>query len=231
MKKHIRLWLVFGVTVLAAIALAACGASSATGTPAPTATPGSGTQVSASPHLKVGQHATIDNVWLITVNDVQSAVGVTQGSTELTSLAMGPGRGPSRPASMSPAVRSGSTGPGYMSPGVGPGAPELGHMGPGAGWADHPESNHMYLMLEIALKNISAQAQTAPSLSQFTLWDTARQRCAPTFAGASPHVMVPPGGTIQGFAQYEAPTAMRHFTYMFTAPHMSDGQAIWDIDL
>jgi hypothetical protein len=96
-----------------------------------------------------------------------------------------------------------------------------------------PAANHVYLVIDVTLKNISTQEQQAYS-AQFTLRDATGQQYTETFFDSSltsPNGKVEADGLLRGQLSYEVPTSQKHFTLAFEASLTETGQTIWDIDV
>ena len=90
----------------------------------------------------------------------------------------------------------------------------------------------VFLVFQVAAKNISSQEQNISSALQFTLLDTTGQKYDITIdpnAGATLDGKVEAGQTLKGAVAYEIPKATHHFNFEFQADITSPGQTIWDI--
>jgi hypothetical protein len=95
-----------------------------------------------------------------------------------------------------------------------------------------PKSGNVYLIVTIAVKNISQEEQNISSLAQFHLQDASGQEYTATIdpdAGATLDGKVEAGSPRRGVIVYEVPKAVKGFTLGFEADLASSGQTIWDI--
>jgi hypothetical protein len=89
-----------------------------------------------------------------------------------------------------------------------------------------------YLILQIAVKNISNQEQTISSLIQFHLQDATGQEYQVVIdpdAGATLDGKVEAGSPKKGSIVYQIPKNVRALTLGFEANVIESGQTLWDI--
>jgi hypothetical protein len=98
---------------------------------------------------------------------------------------------------------------------------------------DTPKTGHVFLLIDVTVKNTSSQEQDVSSLVMWTLRDTSGQAISPTittFAPPAPDGKVEAGNQIRGTLAYEVPTSQHTFTLAFI-PDLTSGQTIWDISI
>lgn len=94
-----------------------------------------------------------------------------------------------------------------------------------------PAQGTTYLVINVTLKNISAQEQSVSSFLQFSLKDQTGQQYTEAivdFAHA-PDGKVEPGDMLRGNFVYQVPTSLHQFTFAFQADITRPGQTLWDI--
>jgi hypothetical protein len=98
---------------------------------------------------------------------------------------------------------------------------------------DTPKPGDVYLLIDVTMKNISSQEQTASSLFMWTLRDTSGQEYTEAIMASttSPDGKVEAGSQIRGTLVYEVPASLHAYTLAFDADLMSQGQTIWDISV
>jgi len=95
-----------------------------------------------------------------------------------------------------------------------------------------PKVGNTYLVIDLTLKNTSAQAQTVSSLVDFALKDATGQKYDESITsgtGTSPDGTVEAGGLLRGQLVYEVPQAQQHFVFAFQPDFTSTDQTLWDI--
>jgi Domain of unknown function (DUF4352) len=96
-----------------------------------------------------------------------------------------------------------------------------------------PKSGHTYLVIDLTMKNISAQEQNVSSLISFNLLDSTGQKYTETITTMSdihpPDGKVEAGSPLRGQLVYDVPTSTKDYTLSFQADILSSGQTIWDI--
>jgi Domain of unknown function (DUF4352) len=94
----------------------------------------------------------------------------------------------------------------------------------------HPKAGHVFLSVNVSMKNISSSQQAASSLIQYSLRDTAGQQYNETIAtnATSPNGPVNAGEPLKGTLTYEVPTSTKSFVLGFVAT--PGGQQVnWNI--
>jgi hypothetical protein len=94
-----------------------------------------------------------------------------------------------------------------------------------------PAEGATYLVIDVTLKNISAQEQGVSSFLQFSLKDQTGQQyneAIVDFAHA-PDGKVEAADVLRGKLVYQVPTSLHQFTFAFQADITRPGQTLWDI--
>ena len=98
-----------------------------------------------------------------------------------------------------------------------------------------PKSGNTYLIIDLTMKNISAQEQDVSSLISFNLQDSTGLKYTETLTTMSdihpPDGKVEAGAPLRGQLVYEVPISMKDYTLSFQADITSSGQTIWDIHM
>jgi len=98
-----------------------------------------------------------------------------------------------------------------------------------------PKSGNTYLIIDLTMKNISAQEQDVSSLISFNLQDTTGLKYTETITTMSdihpPDGKVEAGAPLRGQLVYEVPISMKDYTLSFQVDITSSGQTIWDIHM
>jgi flagellar basal body-associated protein FliL len=96
-----------------------------------------------------------------------------------------------------------------------------------------PKSGNTYIIIDLSMKNISAQEQDVSSLISFNLLDSTGQKYTEAITTMSdihpPDGKVEAGAPLRGQLVYEVPLSMKNYTLSFQADITSSGQTIWDI--
>jgi Domain of unknown function (DUF4352) len=96
-----------------------------------------------------------------------------------------------------------------------------------------PKSGNTFLIIDLSMKNISAQEQNVSSLISFNLQDNTGQKYTESLTTLSdvhpPDGKVEAGAPLRGQLVYEVPISMKTYTLSFQADFTSAGQTIWDI--
>lgn len=94
-----------------------------------------------------------------------------------------------------------------------------------------PQAGNTFLIIDVTLKNTSAQEQDLSSLLQFTLKDSTGQKYdqSLTAGGTPPDGKIAAGDQARGQIAYEVPASAHDFTLAFEADITSSGQTIWDL--
>jgi hypothetical protein len=93
-----------------------------------------------------------------------------------------------------------------------------------------PKPGNTFLLIEIAMKNISSQQLTASSLIQYTLRDTTEQTYSETPLSnmPSPDGTVQAGADLKGTLVYEVPATIHTYTLSFISS-VGRPPVIWDV--
>ncbi|WP_052887746.1 DUF4352 domain-containing protein [Thermogemmatispora carboxidivorans] len=98
----------------------------------------------------------------------------------------------------------------------------------------HPKTGNTYLLIDVALKNLSNSEQTVSSAVNFTLRDSSGQEMDFAFVSSAPKTpdgKVEAGEQIRGTLTYEVPRSEHHYTLAFVSDLLESGQTIWDISI
>ena len=93
-----------------------------------------------------------------------------------------------------------------------------------------PQAGNTLLQVEVTMKNISGQQQTASSLIQYSLRDASGQKYTEDLltGKVGPEGAVAAGDPLKGTITYEVPKSMKSFMLDFTA-NFTGQQVSWDI--
>jgi hypothetical protein len=100
------------------------------------------------------------------------------------------------------------------------------------GECSHPKYGYTFLVVDVALKNISSGTQNASSVMMFTLKDQTGQHYTETMTGftkASPDGIVKSGSLLRGEMMYEVPSAMHTFTLAFVPRLITNEMVEWKL--
>lgn len=95
-----------------------------------------------------------------------------------------------------------------------------------------PKSGHIYLLVDVSLKNLSNKEQSVSSALNFTLADSTGVKYNETIVDSDQGQVdgkVEAGGPLKGMIAYEVPTTEHKFTFAFAPDLLSSGQTIWDL--
>lgn len=96
---------------------------------------------------------------------------------------------------------------------------------------DQPKAGDEYVVVDVTVKNVSAQEQDISSALNFTFNDSTGQKYDETFAGSG----TPPDGKVElasqlrGQLTYEVPASQHSFNLAFQADVVSGGETIWTL--
>ncbi|WP_376796175.1 DUF4352 domain-containing protein [Thermogemmatispora sp.] len=97
-----------------------------------------------------------------------------------------------------------------------------------------PKAGDTFLLIDVALKNLSSSEQTVFSIVNFTLRDSSGQQMDLAIVSSAPKApdgKVEAGGQIRGTLAYEVPRSEHHYTLAFVSDLLESGQTIWDITI
>jgi hypothetical protein len=94
-----------------------------------------------------------------------------------------------------------------------------------------PKAGDTLLVIDVSIKNTTAQPQDISSALNFTLQDATGQKYDETVLSGDtpPDGTIPAGGLLRGQLVYEVPAKQTHFTFTFQPDITSTDQAIWDL--
>ncbi len=98
---------------------------------------------------------------------------------------------------------------------------------------DTLKAGHIFVVVDVSIKNISSKAQSFSSDLSFTFQDGTGQKYTQTFATdeTPPDGTIPASGTLRGQLTYEAPTTQKKFTLIFQSDPFGTDQAVWDLSV
>ena len=105
---------------------------------------------------------------------------------------------------------------------------------PGSDYNKPTKASDVFLIVTVAMKNLSSQEQNVSSLVQFNLQDTTGQKYNPTIdpdEGATLDGKVEAGSPLKGVIAYEVPANVKSYTFNFQNDIVSSGQTTWDLSV
>ncbi|MBA3823601.1 MAG: DUF4352 domain-containing protein [Ktedonobacterales bacterium] len=99
------------------------------------------------------------------------------------------------------------------------------------GELDTLKTGHIFVVVDVTLKNTSTKAQLISSFLDFTIQDATGQKYNETIItdATPPDGTVAPGGLLRGQLTYAVPKTQKSFTFSFQPDYLTGDQAIWDL--
>lgn len=96
-----------------------------------------------------------------------------------------------------------------------------------------PKHGNQFVVVDVSLKNLSAQSQTISSELNFDLKDSTGQKYQETVISGltAPDGAVAAGDLLRGQLTYEVPASMKTFSFSFQADAFGGDPTIWDLSL
>ncbi|MGI9059814.1 MAG: DUF4352 domain-containing protein [Ktedonobacteraceae bacterium] len=94
-----------------------------------------------------------------------------------------------------------------------------------------PTAGDSYFIVDVTLKNLSAQAQDISSALNFSLQDATGQKYTETIliGETPPDGKVEASSLLRGQLTYEVPTSQKSFTFNFEPDIVAGNQTVWDL--